>query len=311
MTKSALEQLKAFSTVVADTGDLESIKIFRPRDATTNPSLILKAAQQEQYREILEKTISDNKNRPLSVILNSVIVNFGSEILKLIDGRVSSEVDARYSFDTAKTVECAQNIIELYQKNGISRERILIKIAATWEGISAAEILENSGIHCNLTLIFSLVQAAVCAEKNVTLISPFVGRILDWYKKNNPQIDYSIQDPGVESVTEIFEYYKSHGFSTEIMGASFRNIDEVLLLAGCDLLTISPKLLEELSQSDRNVDRKLTIPESKSQNTTSSSNESHFRFTLNENAMATEKLSEGIRTFAQDTRKLEEIIGII
>lgn len=308
MTKSALEQLKAFSTVVADTGDLESIKIFRPRDATTNPSLILKAAQQEQYREILEKTISDNKNRPLSVILNSVIVNFGSEILKLIDGRVSSEVDARYSFDTAKTVECAQNIIELYQKNGISRERILIKIAATWEGISAAEILENSGIHCNLTLIFSLVQAAVCAEKNVTLISPFVGRILDWYKKNNPQIDYSMQDPGVESVTEIFEYYKSHGFSTEIMGASFRSIDEVLLLAGCDLLTISPKLLEELSQSDRNVDRKLTIPESKPQNMTLFGNESHFRFTLNENAMATEKLSEGIRTFAQDTRKLEEII---
>lgn len=312
MNQSSLEQLKNFSTIVADTGDLESIKKFHPRDATTNPSLILKATCQDQYKEILDKTVTKNRNQPIEFILNNIIVNFGTEILKLINGRVSSEVDARYSFDVQNTIKCAENIIELYEQNGISRERVLIKIAATWEGITAAEMLEKKGIHCNLTLIFSLGQAVACAKKKVTLISPFVGRILDWYKKNDPQTDYSTQDPGVESVTEIFKHYKSHGFNTEIMGASFRNIDEILSLAGCDLLTISPTLLKELEQSNKQVTRTLSLENFDSQNEfdeKSVTTESGFRFALNESAMATEKLSEGIRVFAKDIRKLEDIIN--
>ncbi len=311
MNKSALEQLKNFSIIVADTGDLESIKEFHPKDATTNPSLILKAAQDERYIDILQKTILENKHKSSSVILNKVIVNFGVEILKLIDGRISSEVDARLSFDTQSTIEAAKNIVNLYEMHGVSRDRILIKIAATWEGIAAAKILEEQSIHCNLTLIFSLEQATVCGMNNVTLISPFVGRILDWHKKNDPHFDDSSQDPGVESVKKIFNFYKSHAFNTEIMGASFRNTNEILSLAGCDLLTISPKLLKELDENEQDVSLKLDSKDKQnvSLNTHNEKlTEAQFRFLLNENAMATEKLAEGIRLFSQDIRTLEKII---
>lgn len=311
MTKSALESLKSFSTVVADTGDFESIKKFQPQDATTNPSLILKAAQQEQYKYLVEKTIVDNKYQSTENTINNIIVNFGLEILKIIKGRVSSEVDVRYSFDTKATIEAAKNIIYLYEKNKIERNRVLIKIAATWEGILAAKFLEKEGIHCNLTLIFSLEQAILCAVNEITLISPFVGRILDWYKKNNPEIDFSKTDPGVDSVRKIFSYYKSHDYKTEIMGASFRNIDQILSLAGCDLLTISPNLLDELNNSVRDVTLQLDSNETiinKNDSTFINFTESQFRFLLNEDAMATEKLSEGIRFFVKDIRKLEMII---
>ncbi len=306
--KSTLEQLKDFSIIVADTSDLESIKIFRPRDATTNPSLILRAAQQEQYQEILNKAISDTREQPLASIINNIIVNFGTEILKIIDGRVSSEVDARYSFGTSQTIECAQNIIKLYEQNGIDRARVLIKIPGTWEGILAAKFLEEQDICCNLTLIFSLEQAIVCGNSRVTLISPFVGRILDWYKKNNSQNDYSEQDPGVQSVKRIFNYYKSHDINTEIMGASFRNVNQILSLSGCDLLTISPKLLEELKNSNQDVSRQLNADVLNISEQEIFLDEEKFRFALNENAMATEKLAEGIRLFAEDTRKLENIV---
>lgn len=318
MNKSALEQLKNFSTVVADTSDLGNIRKFRPKDATTNPSLILKAAQDPQYHEILDKTIFDNKSQPIKTIIDNIIVNFGTAILQLIDGRVSSEVDARYSFDVKQTVECARNIIDLYQKKNIPPKNVLIKIAATWEGIRAAKILESEGIHCNLTLIFSLEQAVACANNSVTLISPFVGRILDWYKKNKPEVDHDRRDPGVKSVSEIFNYYKTHGYDTEIMGASFRNIDEIISLAGCDLLTISPTLLDQLSQTSEIVTRKL---DPMRLGATSYNNEDElsalgklndtepiFRFRLNENTMATEKLAEGIRLFVRDTRQLENIV---
>ncbi|PCI78269.1 transaldolase [Candidatus Aerophobetes bacterium] len=311
-----LEQLKKLTTIVADTGEIEEIKKFSPTDATTNPSLILKAAAIPQYKPLIDDAIAYGKknangNDVMDKIITKICVNFGLEILKIVPGRVSTEVDARLSFDTQKSLDKAHEYIALYKANGIPKERILIKLASTWEGIQAAKELEKEGIHCNMTLMFSLAQAALAAEANATLISPFVGRILDWYKKAENKESYPPQeDPGVVSVTSIFHYYKKFGYKTQIMGASFRNSDEILELAGCDLLTIAPKLLAELSEATGNVEAKL-----KSSDVTSSPmkklslNEASFRWLFNENAMATEKLSEGIRNFTKDTRKLEELIS--
>jgi transaldolase len=307
--ESSLDQLKRYSTVVADSGDLELIEKFHPRDATTNPSLILKSARQEQYKFIMDKALRESKNRPTEERINAVVANFGIEILKIIDGRVSSEIDARSSFDADAMVNLARNIISIYERNGVDRERILVKIAATWEGAMAAKILEMEGIHCNLTLIFSLEQAIICGQAGVALISPFVGRILDWYSKNNPSIDFSSDDPGVSSVKIIHWYYKNHGYETEIMGASFRNVGEILSLAGCDLLTIGPKFLEELQSAafkvDRQIENNVTLPPA----IPTSLSEKEFRFSLSENQMATEKLSEGIRLFVKDIRSLEQLIS--
>jgi transaldolase len=310
MDRSTLEQLKLFTTVVADTGDLEAIKRFKPLDATTNPSLILKAAQQAQYEYLIEEAREVRQNGGIETAVDFLIVSFGREILKIIEGRVSTEVDARLSFDAEKTVEKARALVNLYEVNKISRDRVLIKIAATWEGICAAKILEKEGIHCNLTLLFSLVQAIACAEAEVTLVSPFVGRILDWHK-GKTGLDYASQDdPGVKSVAEIFNYYKHFGYKTEIMGASFRNIGEIIALAGCDLLTISPALLEQLETSREKISRRLRAEESK--NIAPKKffcDEKSFRYELNQNAMATEKLAEGIRNFAADTEKIEQILA--
>ena len=254
-----LDQLKQLTTVVADTGDFQSMKAFAPRDATTNPSLILKAAAMPEYAALLDKAIADaGKSARLDQVIDRLLVVFGLEILKIVPGRVSSEVDARLSFDTTGTLAKAREIIALYEKAGISRDRVLIKIASTWEGIKAAEILEKEGIHCNLTLLFSFAQAVACAEAGIQLISPFVGRILDWHKAKNPTADFSgAKDPGVVSVTQIYTYYKKFGYKTEVMGASFRNTGEILELAGCDLLTIAPALLAELAKSEAPVARKL------------------------------------------------------
>ncbi|MDR0595786.1 MAG: transaldolase [Puniceicoccales bacterium] len=307
--ESSLEQLKKYSVVVADSGDLELIKKFCPRDATTNPSLILKAAQQGCYKFIIDKALREYKNKSTGECLNAVVAGFGMEILKIIGGRVSSEIDARLSFDREAMVDSARNIVSIYEHNGVDRERILVKIAATWEGVSAAKILEQEGIHCNLTLIFSLEQALICGQANVTLISPFVGRILDWYSKNDPSIDFSANDPGVSSVKTIYKCYKTRGYKTEIMGASFRNMDEIISLAGCDLLTIGPKFLEELqfatAKVDRQIESNVTVPDT----VPASLLEREFRFLLNENQMATEKLSEGIRLFVKDTNNLERMLS--
>ena len=302
-----LESLREHTTIVADTGDFESIRKYTPRDATTNPSLILKAAQMEEYSELVNKVTYEAKN--IDDALDKLAVLFGLEILKIVPGRVSTEVDARLSFDTTATLKKARSLIARYEKNGINRERILIKIASTWEGIRAAEELEKEGIHCNLTLLFSFAQAIACAEAKVRLISPFVGRIMDWHKAKTGQEFSPTDDPGVQSVTRIYNYYKKFDYATEVMGASFRNIGEITELAGCDLLTISPKLLDQLQETRGEIQRKLSRASAvASSDERVTLNESAFRWELNEDACATEKLSEGIRRFAADTEKLESFI---
>ena len=313
--KTLLDQLKQYTTVVADTGDFRQIEEYAPQDATTNPSLILSAAKVPEYRPIVEKVVRDMKDAPMSgsvlagELMNRVIVAFGLEILKRIPGRVSSEVDARLSFDKQATISKAHEIIHLYEQAGVERERVLIKIASTWEGICAARELEREGIHCNLTLLFSLVQAVACAEAGVRLISPFVGRILDWYSKNTGESYTPETDPGVLSVRSIYHYYKKYGYPVQIMGASFRNIGEILALAGCDLLTISPILLGELSTGQGAVSCELTPTASAKMDIPRvPADEKNFRFLMNEDAMATEKTAEGIRRFSADIRKLEDML---
>lgn len=306
-----LEQLKQVTKVVADTGDFASMRQFSPLDATTNPSLILKAAAMPEYAYLIDKAIAEaGPAASIGTVIDRLLVLFGLEILKIVPGRVSTEVDARLSFDTEATVAKALEIIALYEKAGIPRSRVLIKIASTWEGIRAAALLEREGIHCNLTLLFSFAQAVACAEAGVQLISPFVGRILDWHKKAAGRDFIGAEDPGVISVTRIYGYYKKHGYRTEIMGASFRNKGEILELAGCDLLTIAPALLAELAASSEPVVRKLT-PElaAASDLPKISLDEKAFRFMLNEDAMATEKTAEGIRLFSADIVKLEQLIA--
>lgn len=309
-----LEQLAKMTKVVADTGDIDAIKMYQPIDATTNPSLILKAAQQPQYFHLIDSALTvasaDNERTRMDRILDKIAVNFGCEILNIVPGRVSTEVDARLSFDAAATIERANHLIALYEQAGFSRERVLIKIASTWEGIQAAEHLERKGIHCNLTLMFSIVQAVAAAEAGVTLISPFVGRILDWYKKHDGVDSYPpAQDPGVKSVAAIYNYFKQQGFTTQVMGASFRNKAEIEELAGCDLLTISPQLMQELQDDKGKLPRKLNPDQSKqSKMEFIDASEPVFRLLMNQDPMATEKLAEGIRGFIADTIKLETMI---
>ncbi len=307
---SSLNSLKKFTTIVADTGDFESIKQYQPQDATTNPSLILKAALQDEYQHIVDKAVQLAETKTTEAVIDQLLVLFGLEILKIVPGRVSTEVDARLSFDTAGTIAKAKEIIALYEANGVSKDRVLIKIASTWEGIKAAEAIEKEGIKCNLTLLFSKAQAIACAEANVQLISPFVGRIYDWYKKDTG-IDYvGAEDPGVISVTDIYNYYKKFGYKTEVMGASFRNSGQITELAGCDLLTISPGLLEELQNSDTEVTEKLNATTAQESNQEKISlSEADFRFMYNQDAMATEKTAEGIRGFSKDIDKLEDLIN--
>lgn len=310
-----LDQLKQFTTVVADTGDFESMRAYQPQDATTNPSLILQAAGQPAYRHLLERAVAEMQASALSgpaltaAILDRILVLFGLEILKIIPGRVSTEVDARLSFDTAGSIAKARLLIAAYEKAGHSRERVLIKVASTWEGIKAAEILTKEGIHCNLTLLFSFAQAVACAEAGVRLISPFVGRILDWHKAATGH-DYPPEDdPGVLSVRAIYTYYKKFGYPTEVMGASFRNKGEILALAGCDLLTISPGLLAELQASSDPLSPRLTPAAAALSDVRKTTlDERAFRYALNEDAMATEKTAQGIRNFAADTLKLEALV---
>ncbi len=310
-----LDQLKAFTTVVADTGDFKQLAQFKPQDATTNPSLILKAVQKPDYAPLLAETVAAHRAAALDSIVDQVLVRFGLEILKVVPGRVSTEVDARLSFDTEATVARARRIMSLYEAAGVSRDRVLIKIAATWEGIQAARVLEQEGIHCNLTLLFAFAQAQACGDAGVQLISPFVGRIYDWHKKSagsawDEAARAGVNDPGVQSVTRIYQYYKQHGIRTEVMGASFRNVGQILALAGCDLLTISPDLLAQLQAVDGDaqpVVRHLTAPATQ-QPAPAPLSEAAFRYALNEDAMATEKLSEGIRLFAADAVKLDAMI---
>ncbi|KAF1796336.1 hypothetical protein V8B55DRAFT_1553955 [Mucor lusitanicus] len=315
---SVLEQLKKFTTIVADSGDFESIAQYKPQDATTNPSLILAAAQKPQYAHLIDDAIkyAQSKNisseEKLDLATDKLLVNFGSEILKIVPGRVSTEVDARLSFNTEATIAKALTLIKLYEENGINKDRVLIKIASTWEGIQAAHVLETQhGIHCNLTLLFGFAQAVACAEAGVTLISPFVGRILDWYKKSTGQ-DYSAtSDPGVQSVSKIYNYYKKFGYNTIVMGASFRNTGEIEELAGCDFLTISPALLGSLQEDNKTLERKLSPEAAQAENlekVTFFKDEKAFRWEMNQDAMATEKLSEGIRNFAKDGLKLENML---
>lgn len=314
-TANQLDQLKEFTTVVADTGDFGTLKQFTPRDATTNPSLIFKAAQMPEYSFLVDKAIADNKAKAsgkelLSLIMDDLLVLFGTEILKIVPGRVSTETDANFSFDTEALAAKGRRFIELYKEQGIPRERILIKIASTWEGIRAAEILQGEGINCNLTLLFSLAQAVACAEAKVRLISPFVGRIMDWYKAKEKKDFAPAEDPGVISVKEIYGYYKKFGYATQVMGASFRNVGEIQELAGCDLLTISPNLLAELQKNTTPLSRKLSpeiAKESKIEKIPL--DEKKFRWLFNENAMATEKTSEGIRLFNADAQKLAQAIA--
>ena len=309
-----LDQLKQYTTVVADTGNFKQLGAFAPRDATTNPSLILKAVQQADYAPLLTETVAATRGLPLDQVVDHVLVRFGQEILKVVPGRVSTEVDARLSFDTAASVARAHHIMGLYEDAGVARERVLIKVASTWEGIQAARILEREGIHCNLTLLFSFCQAVVCGEADVTLISPFVGRIYDWYKKAagagwNEAANAGANDPGVKSVVQIYTYYKKFGIDTEVMGASFRNTGQILALAGCDLLTVSPELLAQLQASEAPVTRVLD-PEAAKQSPIHAItyNEPSFRHALNDDAMATEKLAEGIRAFSADAAKLDTLI---
>ncbi len=311
---SLLDSLRTQTTVVADTGDFESMRRYLPTDATTNPSLILKAVQLEAYRPMLERCVNANPTASTSDLVDQLLVSFGKEILNIVPGRVSTEVDARLSFDTVATIARARQLISLYQAAGFGRDRVLIKIAATYEGIQAARVLEAEGIHCNLTLLFSLVQAVECADARVQLISPFVGRIYDWHKKQqgsawNEAANSGVNDPGVLSVSKIYSYYKNFGVATEIMGASFRNTGQILALAGCDLLTISPDLLANLSDTEGAVSPCLTDAYAKANVVERlPAGEQAFRFLLNEDAMASEKLSEGIRAFVADARKLDALI---
>ncbi len=312
---SQLDQLKQFTTVVADTGDFQTIKEFAPQDATTNPTLILKAVEKDEYASLADKAVASCRGSGLQgqalvdAVASELLVLFGIEILDIIPGRVSTEVDARLSYDTEGTIAKAREIIQLYRSKGVDSDRILIKIASTWEGINAAKELEKEGIHCNLTLLFSLVQAVHCAESGITLISPFVGRIMDWFKGKTGKEFSPQDDPGVQSVQSIYNYYKKFGFTTEVMGASFRNKGEIIELAGCDLLTISPGLLSELQSSSDNIQRKLS-PESAQKEDIEriEISEKSFRWLMSEDAMATEKTAEGIRNFAADIRKLETMI---
>lgn len=306
-----LDQLKQVTTVVADTGDFERMREFKPQDATTNPSLILKAALLPNYINLIESVKKEAIGKPVDQVIDALLVAFGIEILKIVPGRVSTEVDARLSFDTDATIQKAREIIKLYENKGIARERILIKIASTWEGIQAAKILQAEGIHCNMTLLFSLIQAAACAEAKAQLISPFVGRITDWHKKQlgsnwNDLINGGANDPGVLSVRSIFNYYKYFNIQTEVMGASFRNIEQIKNLAGCDLLTISPELLGELQKTEGTLSVALRPSEAKTLKLNAlNTSEKAFRYQLNADAMATEKLAEGIRLFCIDIEKLE------
>ena len=298
--------------MVADTGDFQSIERYSPEDSTTNPSLILKAVQKDSYQSLLEKTVRDNQGKSTEEIMDRLLVAFGVQILKIVPGRVSTETDARLSFDTEGSIQKGRELIALYKENGISPERVLIKIASTWEGIRAAEVLQKEGIRCNMTLMFSLPQAVACAEANVQLISPFVGRIYDWYKKQTGTGYQGADDPGVQSVKRIYNYYRKFGYPTEVMGASFRNTSQIIELAGCDLLTISPELLQKLSESDAPVTRKLSPELAKADPIEKVSyDERSFRLAVNNDAMATEKLSEGIRLFCADTVKLEKMIDAL
>lgn len=310
-----LDQLKSLTTVVADTGNFLQLAQFAPRDATTNPSLILKAVQSPDYAPLLKDTVATHQGKPLDEIVDQVLVRFGLEILKVVPGRVSTEVDARLSFDKAATLARARRIMALYEAAGIGRERVLIKIASTWEGIQAAAELEREGIHCNLTLLFSFCQAVACGAAGIQLISPFVGRIYDWYKKSagaawDEAAQSGANDPGVKSVTQIYNYYKKHDIKTEVMGASFRNVGQIQALAGCDLLTISPDLLSQLQALDAALPRALDAKAAANADIAHVSfDEAGFRFALNQDAMATEKLAEGIRLFAIDSAKLDQMIA--
>jgi len=307
-----LEQLKQYTTIVADTGDFQSIEAYSPQDATTNPSLILKAVQKDEYRPLLEQSARDFKAHGAAHIIDQLLVAFGRRILDIIPGRVSTEVDARLSFDTEATVAKGRELIALYEAAGVDRERVLIKIASTWEGIRAAEALQRDGIRCNMTLLFALPQAVACADAGAQLISPFVGRIYDWHKKSAGQEYHGADDPGVQSVQRIYNYYRKFGHATEVMGASFRNTSQIVELAGCDLLTISPELLQKLADGTAPVTRKLS-PESARDSDLQKLelDEKAFRFMLNEDPMATEKLAEGIRQFCADAVKLEGLIAAL
>jgi transaldolase len=310
-----LDALRQWTTVVADTGDFRQFVQFKPRDATTNPSLILKAVQKPEYRPLLDEVVKKHRGKPVDEVIDRLLVRFGTEILSIIPGRVSTEVDARLAFDTVATVQRAQRIVALYKAEGVDTSKhLLIKVASTWEGIEAARELEHKGIHCNLTLLFSFPQAVACGAAKVTLISPFVGRIYDWYKKSegskwDEAAHAGANDPGVKSVRQIFDYYKKFGIATEVMGASFRNVGQIAALAGCDLLTISPELLGELAASDAPLAHALNADAAKDLDIAKVTlDEPAFRFALNEDAMATEKLAEGIRAFAADAVKLEKLM---
>lgn len=311
---SKLEQLKQFTDVVADTGDIEAIRLYKPMDATTNPSLVYKAAQMPQYQDLLTASINASKGitnsaQQLSAACDHLAVGIGLEILKIVPGRISTEVDARLSFDTKASIAKAHELISLYEKGGVDKSRVLIKLASTWEGIRAAEVLEKEGINCNLTLLFGFNQAAACADAGVFLISPFVGRILDWYKANTDKKDYTAEeDPGVVSVRHIYNYYKQNGYNTVVMGASFRNLGEIEALAGCDRLTISPQLLQELDQDKTELKRVLSPDNTGDAIAKKLETETSFRFGLNQDAMATEKLAEGIRGFVKDQINLENLL---
>lgn len=311
---SKLEQLKQFTDVVADTGDIEAIRLYKPLDATTNPSLVYKAAQMPQYESLLTSSIAANKSitnsaEQLSAVCDHLAVGIGLEILKIVPGRISTEVDARLSFDTKASIAKAHQLINLYEQSGVDKSRVLIKLASTWEGIRAAEVLEKEGINCNLTLLFGFNQAAACADAGVFLISPFVGRILDWYKANTDKKEYTAEeDPGVVSVRQIYNYYKQNGYNTVVMGASFRNLGEIEALAGCDRLTISPQLLQELDQDNGELKRVLSPDNSGEKIAKQIETEASFRFGVNQDAMATEKLAEGIRGFVKDQINLENLI---
>jgi len=305
-----LEQLKQYTTVVADTGDFQTMQAYSPRDATTNPSLILKAVQKPEYQHLLEDIIQKHKGQSSGEIIDHLLIAFGRQILNIIPGRVSTETDARLSFDTEGTIAKARHLIALYEAAGVARERVLIKIASTWEGIRAADVLEKENIRCNMTLLFSLPQAIAAADAGAQLISPFVGRIYDWYKKATGKEYAGADDPGVQSVATIYSYYKKFGYTTEVMGASFRNTSQIVSLAGCDLLTISPELLQKLSESDVPFERALSAEQASHADIQKMTlDEKAFRFMLNEDAMATEKLAEGIRLFCLDAVKLEKLVS--
>lgn len=310
-----LNQLKQWTTVVADTGDFQSMAEFKPQDATTNPSLILKASQDAKYKHLVQQAVDELKDSGgdesalVESIIDRVLILFGNEILKVVPGRVSTETDARLSFDTEGTIAKARTLIDLYEKSGTDRSRILIKIASTWEGIKAAEVLQKEKINCNLTLMFSLAQAIACAEADIKLVSPFVGRIYDWFKKTEGRDYAGAEDPGVQSVTEIYNYYKKFGYETEVMGASFRNVGQITELAGCDLLTISPGLLDELQNCEDPIEKKLDASSAQGMDIGKiNCDEKTFRWMMNEDAMATEKTAEGIRKFSVDIVKLEDLI---